>query len=287
VTVLRRVAKGPTGTTGSLLLIFVVVAAFGLSWVTPYDPAAQNLPARLHVPSLHPVQGQVHLLGTDQLGRDTLSRLLIGARVSLLVALSVVPLALALGLAVGLTGGYFGKKLDLMLMRVADTQLAIPTLLLLIAVVAVFGSGLVQIILVLALAAWPTNARVLRAEVLTLREHEFVTAAFSIGANDVRIILRHLLPNLLPTIIVLATLELPSVIVWEASLSFLGLGIQAPLLSLGQMLGYAQEAVWVAWWMPTIPGLAITLVVLAFNLIGDRVRDVVDPRLRGVITQTQ
>ena len=122
--VLRRVAQGPTGIAGSLLLIFVVLAALGLSWVTPYDPAVQNLPARLHVPSVHPVQGRVHLLGTDQLGRDTLSRLLIGARVSLLVALSVVPLSLALGLAVGLTGGYFGEKLDLMLMRVADTQLA-------------------------------------------------------------------------------------------------------------------------------------------------------------------
>lgn len=287
MSILQRVTTGPTGVAGSLLLVCVAVAALGLSWVTPYDPGAQDLPARLHVPSLHPVAGKVHLLGTDQLGRDTLSRLLIGARVSLLVALSVVPLSLVLGLAVGLTGGYFGAQVDLVLMRFADTQLAIPTLLLLIAAVAVFGSGLWQIILVLALAGWPTNARVLRAEVLTLREHEFVTAASSIGADDLRIILRHLLPNLLPTIIVLATLELPSVIVWEASLSFLGLGIQTPLLSLGQMLGYAQEAVWVAWWMPAIPGVAISIVVLAFNLIGDRVRDVVDPRLRGVLSQGQ
>ncbi|MDR7555233.1 MAG: ABC transporter permease [Armatimonadota bacterium] len=263
------------------LLGAVVVAGFGLSWVPPYDPSAQNLSLTLHPPSLTPVRDQLHLLGTDKLGRDILSRLVVGLRISLLVGLAVVPLSAVAGLVAGLVTGFRRGWLDLVLMRVVDTQLAIPTLLLMIAVVAVLGTGLAQIILVLAVAGWPTYARVIRAEVLALAEREFVTAARAAGASERRILLHHVLPNVLPTMLVLATLQLPVVIIWEAALSFLGLGIQPPTPSLGQMLGESQEVVWQAWWMPTLPGLAITLVVLAFNLIGDRLRDVLDPRLRG------
>jgi peptide/nickel transport system permease protein len=149
-------------------------------------------------------------------------------------------------------------------------------------VVAVLGSGLLQIVAVLVIAGWPGYARVVRAEVLSLREREFAAAARAVGASDVRILAQHVLPNVLPTVLVLATLHLPVVIVLEAALSFLGLGIQPPTPSLGQMVGYSQGLVWQAWWMPTIPGLAITVVVLAFNLLGDRLRDVLDPRLRGL-----
>jgi peptide/nickel transport system permease protein len=267
---------------GAVLLAVLAVAAFGLSWVTPYDPAVQDLGATVRPPSLSPGRGGVHLLGTDQLGRDILSRLLVGLRISLLVALAVVPLSTLLGLGAGLVTGYRGGWLDLALMRVVDAQLAIPTLLLMVAVVAVLGSGLTQIVMVLVITGWPTYARVVRAEVLALSERDFVVAARAVGASDARILARHVLRNVLPTVLVLATLQLPVVIVLEAALSFLGLGIQPPTPSLGQMLGHSQEMVWRAWWMPTIPGVAITLLVLAFNLLGDRLRDVLDPRLRGL-----
>ena len=278
----RRVLGSPSGAVGAVLLAALIVAAFGVSWVTPYDPAAQDLGATVRRPSLAPVRGHVHLLGTDQLGRDILSRLLVGLRISLLVALVVVPLSTLLGLAAGMITGYRGGWLDLALMRLVDAQLAIPTLLLMVAVVAVLGSGLLQIVVVLAVTGWPTYARVVRAEVLALRERDFVTAARGLGASDARILVRHVFRNILPTTLVLATLQLPVVIVLEAALSFLGLGIQPPTPSLGQMLGHSQEMVWRAWWMPTIPGVAITLLVLAFNLMGDRLRDVLDPRLRGL-----
>lgn len=277
-----RLLRSLSGVVGTVLLTVLAAAAVGAPWVTPYDPAAQDLSATARPPSLTPVRGQIHLLGTDQLGRDILSRLLIGLRISLAVALMVVPLSMLLGLVTGMVTGYRGGWLDLALMRVVDAQLAIPTLLLMVAVVAVAGTGLPQIVMVLVIAGWPTYARVVRAEVLALRDREFVAAARAVGASDARVLARHLFRNLLPTVMVLATLQLPVVIVLEASLSFLGLGIQPPTPSLGQMLGHSQEMVWRAWWMPTIPGVAITLLVLAFNLMGDRLRDVLDPRLRGL-----
>jgi peptide/nickel transport system permease protein len=277
-----RILRTPSGAIGTVLLAVLIAAAFGASWATPYDPSAQDLGATTRPPSLTPVRGNLHLLGTDQLGRDILSRLLVGLRISLLVALAVVPISTLLGLVAGMVTGYRGGWLDLALMRVVDAQLAIPTLLLMVAVVAVLGSGLAQIVMVLVITGWPTYARVVRAEVLALSERDFVAAARAVGASDARILARHVLRNVLPTVLVLATLQLPVVIVLEAALSFLGLGIQPPTPSLGQMLGHSQEMVWRAWWMPTIPGVAITLLVLAFNLLGDRLRDVLDPRLRGL-----
>ena len=279
---IRRLLRSPSGAVGAVLLTILLAAGFGASFVTPYNPAAQNLSITVHPPSLTPVRGAVHLLGTDQLGRDILSRLLVGLRISLLVALTVVPLSTVLGLTVGMVTGYRGGWLDVALMRLVDAQLSIPTLLLAIAVVAVLGTGLLQIVAVLVIAGWPGYARVMRAEVLALREREFAAAARAVGASDARILAQHVLPNVLPTVLVLGTLHLPVVIIFEAALSFLGLGIQPPTPSLGQMIGQSQDLVWQAWWMPTIPGVAITLVVLAFNLLGDRIRDVLDPRLRGL-----
>jgi peptide/nickel transport system permease protein len=279
---LRRLLRSPSGAVGAALLAVLLVAGFGASFVTPYSPAAQNLALTVRPPSLAPLDGKVHLLGTDQLGRDIFSRLLVGLRISLLVALTVVPLSVFCGLAVGMVTGYRGGWLDVALMRLVDAQLSIPTLLLAVAVVAVLGTGLVQIVAVLVIAGWPGYARVVRAEVLALREREFAAAARAVGASDARILMQHVLPNVFPTVLVLGTLHLPVVIIFEAALSFLGLGIQPPTPSLGQMIGQAQDLVWQAWWMPTIPGVAITLVVLAFNLLGDRMRDVLDPRLRGL-----
>jgi peptide/nickel transport system permease protein len=274
--------RRPVGAIASALLGVFIIAGFGASWFTPYDPSAQDLRATVRPPSLTSTQGELHLLGTDQLGRDILSRLLVGLRISLLVAFAVVPLSTLLGLLGGLVSGFYGGRVDLLLMRAVDAQLAIPSLLLLIAVVAVLGSGLDQIVIVLAVASWPTYARVLRAEVLSLKQREFVVAARATGLGDGRILRRHILPNVLPTVIVLATLQLPTVIIWEAALSFLGLGIQPPTPSLGQMLGHSQEVVWRAWWMPAIPGTAVSLVALAFNVLGDRARDVLDSQLQGI-----
>ena len=279
---IRRLLRSPSGAVGAALLAVLLAAGFGASFATPYDPAAQNLSLTVRPPSLAAVNGGVHLLGTDQLGRDVLSRLLVGLRISLLVALAVVPISTLFGMTVGMVTGYRGGWLDVALMRLVDAQLSIPTLLLTVAVVAVLGSGLAQIVAVLAIAGWPSYARVVRAEVLALREREFTAAARAVGASDGRILAQHVLPNVLPTLLVLGTLHLPVVIIFEAALSFLGLGIQPPTPSLGQMIGQAQDLVWQAWWMPTIPGVAITLVVLAFNLLGDRLRDVLDPRLRGL-----
>lgn len=279
---LRRLLRSPSGAIGAAVLSAIFVAGFGGSFVTPYDPAAQNLSLTVHPPSLTPARDGFHLLGTDQLGRDILSRLLVGLRISLLMALTVVPLSTMLGFAVGMATGYRGGWLDVALMRLVDAQLSIPTLLLAVAVVAVLGTGLFQIVAVLVIAGWPGYARVVRAEVLALRQREFVTAARAVGASDIRVLTRHVLPNLLPTMLVLGTLHLPVVIIFEAALSFLGLGIQPPTPSLGQMIAGAQSLLWQAWWMPVIPGVAITLVVLGFNLLGDRMRDVLDPRLRGL-----
>jgi peptide/nickel transport system permease protein len=279
---LRRLLRSPSGALGAVLLVVLLAAGFGASFVTPYNPAAQNLGLTVRPPSLVPAGGKLHLLGTDQLGRDILSRLLVGLRISLLVALVVVPLSMLLGLTVGMATGYRGGWLDVALMRLVDAQLSIPTLLLAVAVVAVLGTGLFQIIAVLVIAGWPGYARVVRAEALALREREFAAAARAVGASDARILTQHVLPNIFPTLLVLGTLHLPVAIVFEAALSFLGLGIQPPTPSLGQMIGQAQDLVWQAWWMPAIPGAAITLVVLAFNLLGDRMRDVLDPRLRGL-----
>jgi peptide/nickel transport system permease protein len=279
---LHRLLRSPSGAAGGALLVLLLVAGFGASFVTPYDPSAQDLRISAHPPSLAPVDGRIHLLGTDQLGRDIFSRLLVGIRISLLVALVVVPLSIVVGLGIGMATGYTGGWIDVTLMRLVDAQLSIPTLLLAVAVVAVLGTGLAQIVAVLAIAGWPGYARVVRAEVLALREREFVMAARAVGASDGRILAQHVLPNVVPTVLVLGTLHLPVVIVFEAALSFLGLGIQPPTPSLGQMIGQAQDMVWQAWWMPMIPGITITLVVLAFNLLGDRLRDVLDPRLRGL-----
>ena len=279
---LRRLAGDPAGRIVCALLILLFAAGFGASWIVPYNTSAEDLVAALHTPSLSAANGHVHPLGTDKLGRDVLSRVLVGLRVSLSVAFAVVPLSTALGVGMGLLSGYAGGRTDLALMRVVDAQMAIPALLLMIAVIAALGPGLAQIVAVLAVAGWPVYARVIRSEVLALRRREFVAAATAVGVPSARIMVRHVAPNVLPTTIVLATLQLPIVIVSEAALSFLGLGIQPPTPSLGQMLAEAQDVIWQAWWLPVIPGAMISIVVLVFNLLGDRVRDILDPRLRGI-----
>lgn len=255
-----------------VLLGFVVIGIFA-PWLAPYDPNAQNLAMRLQPPLT-----EGHLLGTDGLGRDVLSRLIYGSRVSLMVGFSAVLLAAVLGIAIGLVSGYLGGWVDSVLMRIVDAFLAFPFLLLAIAIVAVLGRGLDNIVIALVITGWVLYARLVRGETLSLREREFVLSARGLGTNPFAIMFKHILPNCMAPILVVATLEIGIVIVTEASLSFLGLGASASEPSWGSMLADGRAYVTRAWWLATLPGLAIFVIVLAVNVLGDALRDALDPR---------
>lgn len=255
-----------------VLVVFVLVALFAPA-IAPHDPNAQDLGARLEPPL-----SEGHLLGTDLLGRDVLSRLLFGARISLLIGFTAVVISGAIGVSIGLASGYFGGKLDTLVMRLVDSWLAFPFLLLAIAIVAVLGQGLRNLVIALVVTGWVIYARLVRGEALSLREREYVMASRGLGEHHLRIIAGHVLPNLLAPVMVVATLELGVVIVTEASLSFLGLGVEASTPTWGAMLADGRAYVERAWWLATLPGLAIFVVVLAVNVLGDGLRDALDPR---------
>ncbi|WP_203072838.1 ABC transporter permease [Falsiroseomonas ponticola] len=262
----------------TLLVVLVLLAVFG-PWLDLPDPTRTNLRARMVAPTLSWVGLGAHPLGTDQLGRDILSRIIAGSRVTLMVAGAAVLLGGVLGTVLGLVSGYFGGWVDRILMRLVDIQLALPLMLLALMVVAALGPSLRNLVGVLALVSWVRYARIVRGQVLAVREREFVQSARAIGASHARIILRHILPNVLTPALVVATLELARVIVLEAGLSFLGLGIQPPDPSWGRMLADGRTYISSAWWIITFPGLALMLTVLAVNLLGDWLRDFFDPRL--------
>lgn len=255
-----------------VIALFVLVG-IASPLVAPQDPNAQDLLLRLEAPL-----AQGHLLGTDVLGRDVLSRLIYGTRVSLVVGLAAVLLSGAIGVSVGLLSGYFGGWIDTLFMRVVDAWLAFPFLLLAIAIVAIIGPGLQNIVIALVVTSWVVYARLVRGETLSLREREFVLSARGIGASRLAQMVRHILPNIMAPILVVATLELGVVIVTEASLSFLGLGADASQASWGSMLADGRAYITQAWWLATLPGLAIFFVVLAVNVLGDSLRDALDPR---------
>ena len=254
-------------------LLIVLVGALA-PMLAPADPTLQVLADRLAPPGT-----MGHLLGTDSLGRDELSRLIFGARASMLVALSAVLVAGSVGVLLGLVSGYFGGVADSVIMRLADIQLSIPYLVLAIAVVAVLGTSSINLVLVLGLVGWVFYARVVRAEVLTVKHREYVEAARAIGTPGWRIVIRHVLPNVSASITVMATLETPRMILSEAALSFLGLGIQPPTPSWGNMVADGRDYLANAWWLTTIPGLAIVFFAVAVSVLGDWLRDVLDPRL--------
>jgi peptide/nickel transport system permease protein len=261
-----------------LLLLLLLVAIFG-PWLDLPDPTRTNLRARMAAPTLGWAGLGPHPLGTDQLGRDILSRIIAGSRVTLMVAGAAVLLGGVLGTLLGLVSGYFGGWVDRILMRLVDIQLALPLMLLALMVVAALGPSLQNLVAVLALVSWVRYARIVRGQVLAVREREFVQSARAIGASSTRIILAHILPNVLTPALVVATLELARVIVLEAGLSFLGLGIQPPDPSWGRMLADGRTYIASAWWIITFPGLALMLTVLSVNLLGDWLRDFFDPRL--------
>ncbi|MGQ0549681.1 MAG: ABC transporter permease [Armatimonadota bacterium] len=260
----------------------VVLLAAAAPLATPHSPATLNIANRLVPPAWSPGGSTQHLLGTDHLGRDLLSRLAYGARISLLVGLSAVAISGIVGTSLGLVAGYYRGWLDDVIMRLADFELAFPFILLAIAVLAVLGPGLEKVILVLGLTGWAQYCRLARAQVLALRETEFVEAARTIGASTARILLRHILPNTLAPMIVIASFSVASVIIAEASLSFLGLGIPPAVPSWGGMLSEGRAYIERAWWVVTFPGLALMLTVLSINILGDALRDTLDPRLRGL-----
>lgn len=277
---MTRVRLPATAVAGIVILVAIVLFALLADAIAPRSPEAQRLVERLDPPAW---AGGVHgyVLGTDHLGRDILSRVIYGSRVSLTVGLAGVALSGAVGVTLGLAAGYLGRRWDAVIMRIADVQQAIPSLVLAIAVVAVLRPSIVNLIVVLAVTAWVSFARVVRSEVLSLRESLFVEAARVVGARDLRIVARHILPNTAASIIVIASLMIANMILFEASLSFLGLGVPPPTPSWGRMVFEGLEYVSTAWWVPLFPGVAVMLTVLGTNLLGDWLRDALDPRQRG------
>lgn len=264
----------------AMLVVLAVVAA-GLSAraVAPLDPAEQNVIDRLAPPVFMEGGTREHWLGTDHLGRDVLSRLIYGARVALIVGITTVSVSGVVGLGVGLAAGYFGGWTDTVFMRLLDVQLSMPFMLLALTIIGILGPSLRNIVIVLALTGWVVYARVVRAEILSLRTREFVAACRSLGGSDARIILRHLLPNVRSSVMVVSTVEVARMMLLESALSFLGLGVRPPTPSWGAMLADGRIYLTSAWWLAACPGLAISVTVLAVNTVGDRLRDYLDPEL--------
>jgi peptide/nickel transport system permease protein len=276
----RRLARRRTALFGLIVVALVVTTALVAPWLSPFDPVAQDIGHRLKPPGWQDAAGHLHPLGTDHLGRDLLARVIFGAQPALLVASAAVLISGVLGMAAGLLGGYFGGRVDDVLMRLADIQLAFPFILLAIAVIGVLGPSLATIIVVIGVSSWVVYARVVRGAVLTLREREFVQAARALGVGDGRILVHHILPNAFAPWLIVATLDMARVIVIESALSFLGLGVQPPDPTWGGMLADGRVYITTAWWLATFPGLAILVTVLGINLFGDGLRDTLDPRLK-------
>jgi peptide/nickel transport system permease protein len=262
------------------IMLAIVACALFSPLLAPFDPDAQSLTDRLLPPLSAAADGQLHWLGTDHLGRDILSRLIYGARISLVVGVGASLAAGTFGVLLGLTAGYFGGLIDDAIMRLCDIQLALPYILLAIALLAIVGSGLVNIILVLSLTQWVTYARVVRSGVLSEKEKDYVLAARALGFGSGRIMFRYVLPNVFAPIIVIATFAVAQTIIAEAALSFLGLGMPASIPSWGKMLADGRTYLVIAWWLTAVPGLVITLTVIGVNLFGDWLRDHLDPKLR-------
>jgi len=270
-----RLQRNRMAMSGLGLVLGMFVVSIFAPWLAPYDPNHIDLQQVLMAPS------QAHLLGTDTLGRDVLSRIIYGSRVSLKVGFVAVGLATLIGLLVGALAGYYGGWVDQLLMRLVDLMLCFPAFFLILAVIAVLEPSIWNIMAVIGLTGWMGVARLVRAEFLPLREREFVVAARALGAGDARLILRHLLPNALAPVMVSATLGVAGAILTESALSFLGLGVQPPTPSWGNILTAGKDNLEIAWWLSVFPGLAILVTVMSYNLLGEGIREAIDPRLKG------
>jgi len=272
----RHFRRNRMAIAGLAVMVLLYLLALLTPLIAPYDPAAQGdiVATRYLAPSLE------NLMGTDRFGRDIFSRVLYGARISLSIGFVAIGIGVTLGTLLGSVAGYFGGVADTVIMRFTDMMLSFPRLVLLIVIIAMFDPTIFLVVVVLGLTGWMGVARIVRGEVLSLREREFVQAARALGMGDARIILRHVVPNTLAPVIVYATLGIGNTILVEAGLSFLGLGVQPPTPSWGNMISEGRDALLTAWWIATFPGLAIVFTVIAFNLLGDGLRDALDPRLR-------
>ncbi|WP_374375465.1 nickel transporter permease [Tabrizicola sp.] len=268
-----RIRRNRLAMAGLIIVGILLVVAALAPWIAPHDPFVQNLSNRLKPPGT-----PGYWLGTDDFGRDILSRIIFGARITLYIIALVAVTAPVLGLLVGTVAGYFGGWIDAVLMRLTDIFLAFPRLILALALVAVLGPGIENAVLAIALTAWPPYARVARAETLTVRNSDYIAAIRLQGASAPRIIAGHVVPMCLPSVIIRVTLDMAGVILIAAGLGFLGLGVQPPLPEWGLMISSGRKFLFEQWWVATVPGLAIFLVSLGFNLLGDGLRDVLDPR---------
>lgn len=270
---IRRFARNPLAMCGIVVVFLLVLVAAAAPWLAPQDPLATDLGARLAPPSAE------HWFGTDQLGRDILSRVIYGSRVTLTIIVLVAVLIGPIGMAVGIISGYFGGTVDRVLMAATDIVMAFPRLILALAFVAVLGPGLENAVIAIAITGWPPYARLARAETLSLRNREFVVAARLQGASNARVLLRYIAPLCLPSVIIRLTLDMAGIILIAAGLGFLGLGAQPPVAEWGAMVAGGRNYLIDQWWVATLPGAAIFVVSLAFNLLGDGLRDVFDPRV--------
>ena len=269
---LRSLLKNKLAVIGGILVLLVFILSIFAPVVAPYNPSTIDIKSILVGPSFS------HLLGTDDLGRDVLSRMLWGGRISLQVGFVAVGIATLIGILLGSLAGYYGGWLDSSIMRSVDIMLSIPTIFLVLAVIAILEPSIMNIMIVIGLTSWMEPARLIRAEFISLKEREFVIAARAMGAPDSRIILRHVLPNGLSPILVSATMGIGGAILIESALSFLGLGVQPPTPSWGSLLSSGKDNIEIAWWLSAFPGLAILITVLGYNLLGEGIRDALDPR---------
>jgi peptide/nickel transport system permease protein len=270
----------PKFVVGASIVCVLTVVGVLSPWLAPYDPGKQTLEAALKAPQWF---GGAHFLGTDSLGRDILSRVIYGARVSLLVAFAVVLISGFVGISLGAVSGYFGGRVDFTIQKLVEVVWAFPALLLAITILAFLGQGLFNLILALVAQRWIQYCRVVRGQALALRGRDFVAAARALGASDQRIIRRHILPNLIQISLVIGTFSMASAIISEASLSFLGLGVPPEIPTWGTMLADSRSYISTAWWLALFPGLCIFLTVLGINLLGDAIRDLLDPRLKRTV----
>jgi peptide/nickel transport system permease protein len=277
---LRRLWRLKWGLAAALILLLIVLVTLAAPWLAPYSPVEVDIQHRLGPPAWMEGGKTDHWLGTDQIGRDLLSRMIYGGRVSLLIGVTAVAISSTIGVLLGLAAGYFGSKVDWIIMTLINVMLTFPFVLLALAVIAVLGPSLPNMIFVLGVAGWPIYARVVRAETMALREREFVVAGRALGMSHARIIFGQILPNLVSAITVVATLQIAQVIILESFLSFLGLGVQPPTPAWGNMLGEGRVYMLNSWWIAAFPGAAIFVTTLVINLMGNALRDWLDPHMK-------
>jgi peptide/nickel transport system permease protein len=271
----QRFSKNELALAGCVIVVCLFIVSLSAPWISPYDPTEIHLDNILASPSAK------HWLGTDQLGRDVLSRMIWGSRISLKVGFVSTGIAILIGTLLGAVAGYYGRGVDTVIMRFVDIMLCFPTFFLILAVIAVLEPSIWNIMVIIGITGWMGITRLVRADFISLKERDFVQAARAIGASDFRIIFIHILPNAMASILVAATLGVAGAILTESALSFLGIGVQPPTPSWGNILTAGKDNIDIAWWLSLFPGLAILVTVLGYNMLGEGIRDTLDPRLRG------